>query len=165
MKVDFNNTKNAFQYKSTIQLKKAKQLFKIMNNKSLVAFGSWATKVALQLKLPITYLIKKTIFEQFCGGENVIDSSKRIKELAKYNVGTILDYSSEGKDCEDAFDNTVIEIKKTIDKAKDNPSVPFSVFKVTGLARKSILKKQINKDKNLSKDEKEIGRASCRERV
>ena len=98
MKVDFNNTENAFEYKSNLQLKKAQNIFKLMKNKGVVTLGSWATKFALKINLPINYLIKKTIFEQFCGGENVIDSAKRIKDLEKYNVGTILDYSSEGKE-------------------------------------------------------------------
>ena len=155
MKVDFNNTENAFEYKSNLQLKKAQNIFKLMKNKGVVTLGSWATKFALKINLPINYLIKKTIFEQFCGGENVIDSAKRIKDLEKYNVGTILDYSSEGKDSEVAFDKTVFEIIKTIDKAKDNISVPFSVFKVTGLARISILKKAYNNKFKLTPDEKE----------
>lgn len=155
MKVDFNNTENAFEYKSNLQLKKAQNIFKLMKNKGVVTLGSWATKFALKINLPINYLIKKTIFEQFCGGENVIDSAKRIKDLEKYNVGTILDYSSEGKDSEVAFDKTVFEIIKTIDKAKDNISVPFSVFKVTGLARISILKKAYNNKFQLTPDEKE----------
>jgi len=163
MKVDFNNTKNAFAYKSNLQLKKAQNIFKLMKNKSVVALGSWATKFALKIKLPINYLIRKTIFEQFCGGENVVDSAKRIKDLEKYNVGTILDYSSEGKDCEDAFDKTVFEIIKTIDKAKENKSVPFSVFKVTGLARMSVLEAANKSEDNLKhEDKKKLSRIKTR---
>ena len=34
----------------------------------------------------IKSLIKKTIFEQFCGGESIEDCNKRILELSKFNI-------------------------------------------------------------------------------
>ena len=68
------------------------------------------------------------------------DCELKIKLLAKYNVGTILDYSVEGVGLKDDFQSTVTEIKKTIDAADNSLDIPFSVFKLTGLTSFSILK-------------------------
>ncbi len=138
--MDFNNTKIAFEYKSNYQLKRAYQLFKLMGNHFLVNLGGIFTNFALKVNLPIRTVIKKTIFDQFCGGENVNDCELKIKLLAKYNVGTILDYSVEGVGLKDDFQSTVIEIKKTINAADSSLDIPFSVFKLTGLTSFSILK-------------------------
>ena len=106
----------------------------------MVNLGGIFTNFALKVNLPIRTVIKKTIFDQFCGGENVNDCELKIKLLAKYNVGTILDYSVEGVGLKDDFQSTVTEIKKTIDAADNSLDIPFSVFKLTGLTSFSILK-------------------------
>ena len=111
-----------------------------MGNHFLVNLGGIFTNFALKVNLPIRTVIKKTIFDQFCGGENVNDCELKIKLLAKYNVGTILDYSVEGVGLKDDFQSTVTEIKKTIDAADNSLDIPFSVFKLTGLTSFSILK-------------------------
>ena len=65
-------------------------------------------------------LIKTTLFNQFCGGEDIKECEKTIQYLAKSNVGTILDYSVEGEDDEKSFDKTANEISLTIEKAANN---------------------------------------------
>lgn len=155
MNIDFNDTETAFAYKSNFQLKRAYRLFKMMNNSTLVFFGSRLANLALQLHFPVKSLIRNTIFEQFCGGENVIDCKKRIDQISTYNVGTILDYSVEGKGEEDDFNATVLEIKRTIDAASVNEHIPFSVFKITGLGSYSILKAANNGIDQLSELKKE----------
>ena len=92
---------------------------------------------------------------QFCGGESVEESSERINQLSKYNVGTIPDYSAEGKNADEDFDNTVSEIKKTIDASSENNNIPFSVFKVTGLGPLSILEFANAGLEKLSNDQKD----------
>ncbi len=57
-----------------------------------------------------------------------------INKLAAADIGTILDYSVEGKATEEDFDRTKDEIIRTIERAKGDPKIPFSVFKVTGIA-------------------------------
>jgi proline dehydrogenase len=86
-------------------------------------------------------LIKSTIFKQFVGGETISECDKTIAELGKYNIGTILDYSVEGKESENDFDACCKETIETIHKAKDDKFIPFCVFKVTGLARFGLLEK------------------------
>ena len=110
-----------------------------MNQGWLVKVGTFFIKLALKLQLPIKKLIKKTIFEQFCGGESIRDCEKTIQDLHTAQVGTILDYSVEGEENEKCFDSTVLEIIRTIERASESADIPFSVFKVTGVADAELL--------------------------
>jgi proline dehydrogenase len=160
--LDFSNTEIAFQYKSTKDLKKAYWLFKIIGYNWLIKVGPSLLNVALKLHLPVLGIIKNTVFKQFCGGETINECETVINTLGKYNVKTILDYSVEGKENEREFDKNVNQVLATIDKAKDNPNIPFSVFKPTGFARFSLLEK-INAHKKLSvEEEKEFERVRAR---
>jgi len=156
--ISFENTEIAFQSKSDQDLSRAYWLFKIVSSPSLVKLGKWGTNAALTTGLPIKGIIKKTIFKQFCGGESIDDCESAIQLLNKYGIGTILDYSVEGKTSEEDFDETVNEIIRTIEKAKGNPAIPFAVFKVTGISRLAILEKANNPANKLSDIEKaELG--------
>ena len=139
--VSFNDTSVAFSTKSNAQLRKTYLLFALMHIDWAVNLGTFFIKVALKLNLPIKSLIKFTIFEQFCGGENIKECDKAIQNLAKANIGTILDYSIEGEDNEKSFDQTTAEILRTIEKAEGAAHIPFSVFKVTGIASTELLEK------------------------
>jgi proline dehydrogenase len=113
-----------------------------MNNGSLVKTGSGLMKAALKWNLPGTkFLIKNSIFEQFCGGETIAECRSVTAELGKYNIGTILDYSVEGEGSDHSYDHTRDEILATIDEAHRSKHIPFSVFKVTGVANVAILEK------------------------
>lgn len=131
--IDFNNTEVAFQHKSNPELKRAHLLFSAIGYNWLVNAGPGMLKVAFALRLPVIGIIRATVFRQFCGGENIQDCEKTMQVLKGRNVGTILDFSVEGEEHESTFDNTRDEIMATIRKAKGNPSIPFSVFKTTGL--------------------------------
>jgi proline dehydrogenase len=133
--INFDDTAVAFKSKSNNELIRSYWLFKIIGSEKLVKIGKTLTLFALKIKLPIKSIIRATIFKQFCGGETVDQCTPTIKNLADYNVGTILDYSIEGKVTDQDFDLTVLEIIKTIDKGKNNSSIPFAVFKVSGIAR------------------------------
>lgn len=137
--LDFSNTEVAFKSKSDRDLKRAYLLFKVIASPSIVRFGKWATTLALRLHLPITGLIKATIFKQFCGGETTHDCEGRIQELATFGIGTILDYSVEGKTSDEDFEHTTELIISTIRMAKESKSIPFAVFKVSGIGRFNLL--------------------------
>jgi proline dehydrogenase len=99
-------------------------------------------RFALKSGIPIDPLLKSTLFKQFCGGEDIEDCEKTVKMLSKHHVGTILDYSVEGEKNEAAFDETEKETIKTLQRAAKSPdTIPFSVFKTTGLAQFSLLEK------------------------
>ena len=152
--LSFENTEIAFQSKSTKQLNKSYWLFKLVSNNTIVKVSPFLLKIAFALRLPIKGLIKQTIFEQFCGGESIENCDKRIQSLAKFNIGTILDYSVEGKSIEDDFNRVTRETTQTILKAKENDNIPFAVFKISGLARLELLEKVSNSKMELNKEEK-----------
>ncbi len=140
--ISFDNTAIAFSSQTDTELRISYWLFKAINSNFLVKVGPPLTMFALGVRLPIIPLIKATLFKQFCGGESISDCDTTISRLAKFNIGTILDYSVEGEATEEAFDLTAIETITTIHKAaKSKGSIPFSVFKVTGVASFELLEK------------------------
>jgi len=140
--LSFENTAIAFKGKDDAALRRSYWLFKLIGNPTLVKIGGAMTHFAVGIGFPIGWLIKKNIFAQFCGGETVEECKVASARLAEYNIGTILDYSVEGKEKEVDFDATADEIIRTIAAAKGNPHIPFCVFKVTGVARFELLEKQ-----------------------
>ena len=140
-KVHFDDTAVAFSYKSDHDLRKANFVFTVVNHPFISNLATRAVRVALGLRLPVKGLIKKTVFEHFCGGETIHQSEETIQKLAGFHVGTILDYAVEGAKTEEGFDTTAQEILNTFDKAKNNSKVPFCVFKVTGMADMAVLEK------------------------
>jgi len=153
MALRFDNTEIAFRSKNSHDLRSAKLLFNMVSNNSMVKLCRWFTNVAFSIDLPIKGIIKKTIFKQFCGGESIKECEKTITSLNKYGVGTILDYSVEGKEGDDDLDSTMLEIIATIKKAGSNMAIPFSVFKPTGIAQFSILEKANEGINNLNEKE------------
>lgn len=140
--ISFDDTRVAFASKTNARLKKMYALFAAMNNGSLVKTGSGLMKTALKWGLPGTkFLIKHSIFEQFCGGETIAECRPVVAELGEYNIGTILDYSVEGEGNDASYDRTRDELLATIDEAQHTAHIPFSVFKVTGVADVAILEK------------------------
>lgn len=150
--IQFDDTQVAFSYKNDRELKKANFIFSLVNNPTVSAIATSLAKISLALHLPVKGLIRMTVFEHFCGGETIEESEKMIEKLARFKVGTILDYSVEGEDDEVSFDKTTQELLSTFDEAKKNSSVPFCVFKVTGLGASDLLEKIVAKS-SLSGDE------------
>jgi len=137
--VSFDNTQLAFISKNDAELNKSYLLFKLISYPTLVNYGGGLAPLAL--RLGFKGLLKNTIFKQFIGGENIADCNQTISQLAKYKIGTILDYSVEGKESETDFDHCCTETIETIHRAKNDSNIPFCVFKVTGLARLDLLEK------------------------
>ena len=139
--ISFKNTEIAFQSKTAGELRRAHLLFKALGLTWLVNAGPRLLSINFSLRLPVKGIIRRTVFAQFCGGENIEDCTPAIQNLWKYKVGTILDYSVEGEETTAVFEACTEEIIRTIEKAKGNPAIPFSVFKVTGIARFDLLEK------------------------
>ncbi|WP_118194167.1 proline dehydrogenase family protein [Albibacterium indicum] len=160
--LSFDNTEIAFKSKTDADLKQAYWLFKLISSNTLVRVGSPLANLALRIGLPIKGIIKKTIFHQFCGGQTIEDCEQAINSLAEYHVHTILDYSVEGEDIEADFDETCQEILRTIERAKHDPNIPFSVFKPTGLGRTELFEKVNNKEELSPSEEQEFERIKQR---
>ncbi|HYE53847.1 MAG TPA: proline dehydrogenase family protein [Chitinophagaceae bacterium] len=142
--ISFDNTENAFAYRTDKQLKKAHFLFASMGRDWLVRLGTRFTPWAFKAGLPIKGLIRNTIFEQFVGGETLEETAKVARHLASYGVQTILDYGVEGESSEEAFDHATEEFIRVIDYASTQPDIPFMSIKVTGIARFALLEKLDN---------------------
>ena len=162
--ISFDNTEIAFSGMSNADLNRAYWLFKIININFFVKVGPPITNAAIKIGLPIAPLIRATIFKQFCGGESINDCAKTIEHLGKYHIGTILDYSVEGESKEEVFEATANEIISTIHRAKGDANIPFSVFKVTGVARFGLLEKLDAKAELTFEEKKEFERVKDRVR-
>ncbi len=152
--IDFDNIENAFNGKSDPEVKRAYWLFKLIGYNWLVTAGTPFINMAIQLRLPVKGLIRNTIFRHFCGGETIPDCAGTIDKLFTYGVGSILDYSVEGREEEAEFEKTCNEIIATVNRAKGDPKIPFSVFKVTGIARLALLE-LVSSGKGLSPEEQQ----------
>jgi proline dehydrogenase len=141
MPISFDNTENAFEYKSTAALKKARFLFSSMSFQSLVKFGTWITPRILKTGIPVNGLIRNTIFRQFVGGETLEETTVVGKILQQYDVQVILDYGVEGKEGESNFDHSTGEFIRVINYAATQPNMPFMSVKITGIARFGLLEK------------------------
>lgn len=151
--LNFSNTEIAFSSKSNKELLKTVRLFQFMNKPSLVSIFSKLGTWAFRLHLPFSKMIvKKTIYYQFCGGENILDCQDPIDKLHKYNALTILDYGAESKSTSEDFDVVEEETIKALELAASNDSVPAAVCKITGLSSNILLEK-LSKGAKLSASE------------
>lgn len=154
-RIDFENLEIAFKDKSNAQLRQANMLFKVMNNAGMVKVGKHMVNLAFNIHFPIKGIIRNTIYKHFVGGVSIEDCSKTIENLAKRNVGIILDYAMEGEESEELFDASCAEIIRTIEFAHQNKNnVPFSAFKITGIGRFVLLAKKSD-EAELSDEETE----------
>lgn len=139
---DFKNTEFAFAHLSDGELRKSAWLFRAMNNAWLVNAGSsvtlWLNKAGIRLFDP---LVRATIFDHFCGGTTLEDSTRTIGQLWQQKVFTVLDFGLEGKSGDEAFDKTLAENLRAVKYASTNPGVPVISSKVTGLADERLLEK------------------------
>jgi len=160
--VDFDNLEVAFAGKSDGDLTRAYWLFKAMSNNMLVNNGPALLDFAMKFRLPVIPIIRATIYKHFCGGEDIHDCNKTVEALYKKGIGSVLDYSVEGAESEENFDHTCEEIIATIKRAKGDPSIPFCVFKTTGVGSQHILE-SVTTGQTLSQTEKdEFARAKSR---
>ncbi|MGD1840444.1 MAG: proline dehydrogenase family protein [Thermonemataceae bacterium] len=160
--VDFNDTSVAFAAKSDKALKKMYYIFAAMNQNWLVALGTALLRFAFKLNLPVKWVIKPTVFNHFCGGETIEECETTMQELGQYGIGSILDYSVEGEKTEAGFEHTLQETLRTVEKAAAHPHIPFSVFKVTGLASFKLLEKIQAKQSLTSQEQAAWGRVQAR---
>ncbi len=162
--IDFKNTEIAFQMKSDWELKRALYLFKLIGSPTLTNMGNSIARLALRLHLPIAWFIKPTIYAHFVGGESIENCLPTVKNLGKYGVKAILDYSVEGGEREEDFQRAFEETMKTIPNASKDENIPFVVFKPTAFAPSKVLEKAGFGEDKLTEEEKK-GLAGFRKRV
>ena len=151
----FNDTKLAFADKTDAQLKKAYWMFKAIEQPAVTNIGVSLLNFTVRNNFPfVDGIVKQTLFEQFCGGETREESMKVVKQMFKRGVGSIFDYSIEGKEEEEVFDAVCKEIKDIVRFSVGNPAIPFIVFKPTAFGRIDIYE-AVGKGKELTTSQKE----------
>src|SRR5690606_28777351 len=138
----FENTEVAFSLKSDSQLERAYFLFKMISSQPLVRIGAAATNFALKANLPVEGLIRATVFDHFCGGVNEEDCLEVIENMYTKGVSSVLDYSVEGKEEEEQFDEATLKLLKIVGFSDEKEAMPIVVFKPTGLGRFYLYQKK-----------------------
>ena len=128
----FNNTELAFTNKSNFDLRKAYFLFSVLDYPWLTKIGNMFLLLVLKLRLPFKTIIKKTIFDHFCGGETIDDCKSTFDSLKAYKIYAMPEYSVEAESTFDGFEsykNTMLELINNL----GNQGLPFIAIKCTGL--------------------------------
>ena len=150
----FDNIKITYADKSDKDLNRAYFLFRIISRPFFTKILTSILQLAIKLHFPIKGIIKAIIYKQFCGGTSIQASQSIVDNLWKSGIGTILNFSAEGKENLEDFTRTKEEIIATIQKANQSENIPFAVFKPTAITSFSLLEK-ITKKENLNKQELE----------
>lgn len=143
--IDLQNTDVAFKNLSTAKLRKAWYLFKGMSYPKLVYFGGVVLEKTLEWGLPVSWLLKRSLFAQFCGGEDLSECLNTVSNLEKKGVGAALHYAIEASGEDFEFeDNTVktIEIIESRYAKACGTAYPFTVVKLTGIVSSQLLEKK-----------------------
>lgn len=153
--ISFENTKIAFADRSDRELNRAYLLFKMVGSPTLVKLGKVALNISFALRLPIKGLIRKSVFNHFCGGETIAECDSTIERLHRSNIYSLLDYSSEGKESTEDLNQSLAEIISANTTGINDKRVPFSVFKPTGIFPNKLLSKK-NSKSEFSKAEQKL---------
>ncbi len=139
--MDFRDTKIAFNHKTNFELNKAYYLFKLLSLGYLSVLGRKLLKMLLKINFPLESLFKNTVYAQFCGGLDIDECNSVINNLKENNVYAILDYSIEGSNNENDFDNSLKKCLNILLKCSDRNLSKFLVFKPSAVGRFSLYKK------------------------
>lgn len=142
----FFRKENAFEYKTLTELKRAIFVFRVFRLKFLAYVLQHVLKLALFLRIPIGWAVKPNVYGHFVGGKSLEDCQKVINRMAKYQVESILDYSVEGGDSNDAIQNAIDETMKSIEFAGKHEHVPFAVFKPSAMTYEWVLNQENRAD-------------------
>ncbi len=150
----FQNTEIAFKPRSDADLRKARLLFRIMASPLLVRAMGLMAGIALRLRIPVRWLVKPTVFKLFCGGETLAEVQGVVDKLAFHKVRSVADFAAENRESEEEINSVISEIISSMDFAKANRVVPFSVFKPTAIAPPGALEETGSSSANPAAAEK-----------
>jgi proline dehydrogenase len=153
--ISFSSTEIAFKIKSNRDLWRANILFKAISNRTLVKVGGFLSNLAINIRIPISWIVKPTIYSHFCGGETIGDCIPTIRKLSGYNVKSVLDYSVEGGENPGQIQAAMEETLRTVINAKGNKDIPFAVFKPTAFIFNEVLKKRSLGDSLTTEEQEE----------
>lgn len=137
--LDFTDTKTAFSIKSDRDIRRAFLMYKLISYPWLVKIANPMIRFASAIRFPINWIVKPTVYAQFCGGETISECAPVINKLKEGGVYSILDYSVEGSEEEKVIEQALEETLRVIDYAATNEYIPFTVFKPTAFAKSDAL--------------------------
>ncbi len=137
--LDFTDTKTAFSIKSNRDIRRAFLMYKLISYPWLVKIANPMIRFASAIRFPINWIVKPTVYAQFCGGETINECAPVITKLKEGGVYSILDYSVEGSEEEEIIEQALQETLRVIDYAASNENIPFTVFKPTAFAKSDAL--------------------------
>lgn len=137
--IDFTNTETAFAIKSDRDIRRANLLYTILSYPWIVKIANPLIRFASAIRFPINWIVKPTVYAQFCGGETIEECAPVVDKIKKGNVYSILDYSVEGSEKDEIIEEALEETLRVIDYAAKNENIPFTVFKPTAFARNEAL--------------------------
>ena len=140
MSIDFSHIPSSIKEKSNSELSTAIFIFRAVRYKWLICFGQAVLPYVLWIP-GIKSLLRKTVFNHFCGGETLDDTKKVIQNLAVHNVKAISDYSAEQAGTKAKQEETRKNILQSIKFAAQQKNVPFACVKITGICARSLLEK------------------------
>jgi proline dehydrogenase len=150
----FGDTKVAFARLSNYELRRAYFLFKSLQIPVVFKMTKAMVKFCFKFRLPLSWIVKPTVFKQFCGGTTINECIPIAHKLQKYNVKSILDFSAEDASREEIIGDTMNEILRSIEIAGSEPNISFTVFKPTALCPEQVLESMSAgvKDENILKE-------------
>ncbi len=137
--LDFKDTRTAFSIKSDRDIRRAFFMYKMISYPWLVKIANPMIRFASAIRFPINWIVKPTVYAQFCGGETIEECAPVIDKLKEGDVYSILDYSVEGSEEEKVIEQALEETLRVIDYAAGNDHIPFTVFKPTAFAKSKAL--------------------------
>lgn len=163
-RINFENTEVAFKVRTNRELGKAFLMFKLISKPGLVKLGNSAIGLMARIGLPVNWIVKPTVYAQFCGGETINECAPVVEKLATGGVKSILDYSVEGSESDVEIEKALQETLKAIDFAGQNVNIPFAVFKPTAFIKSRALE-VLSLDEAKADEESKKEGAKFRERV
>ena len=159
-KINFKNTKKAYNLLDDNKLRDQQQLYKLFNlfskNENM---GQKAITTFMETKPPVIYpIIQNKLFNQFCGGEDLNSLTPLIKNIKNNNVTPMLnygvEYSTKEEDLESCKDE-MFDMIKYLNSQKMNNLKGQSIIRVTGVMSHDRLRK-IQNGQTFSSIEKEL---------
>src|SRR5262245_59799663 len=85
--VSFEETATVFAAETDVQLRQAHLLFSALSHPWLARLGIPLITPLLKAGVPgVKWIIKRTVFEQFCGGESIQECQTAVEALGRHGV-------------------------------------------------------------------------------
>lgn len=145
-KLQVNDSAATYGSLSTLHLIRSYLVLKMAQMPLVANVGpkifSATQKLPNVVRQPANFIVKKTFFEQFCGGESLVEAVAATQRLRDSGVSCIFDYAAEGLVGEEnVYDAAASVVESTILQARDIGAGGFSCIKVSAVAPMSVLEK------------------------